>query len=97
MAVEPTKRRLHLRVDGRVQGVGFRATTAHLAATFPVTGYVMNQFDGSVEILAEGSDADLTAFWTALRRSHVYRFVTSEQPCWSEARGTWTDFSIRYA
>ena len=96
MADQATKRRLHLRVDGRVQGVGFRATTAHIAAKFPVTGFVMNQFDGSVEILAEGTDADLNAFWTALRRSHVDRFVTSEQPCWGEARGTWADFRIRH-
>ena len=39
---------------GRVQGVGFRYTTASLARNHPVTGYVRNLPDGSVELVAEG-------------------------------------------
>lgn len=96
MEAEP-QRRLHLAVDGRVQGVGFRATTCLVAAKFPVTGYVMNMHDGSVEIVAEGAERAVNEFWCALRRAHCYRFVTSERPCWSESRGAWKDFSIRYS
>jgi acylphosphatase len=40
---------------GRVQGVGFRATTASLARHRPVVGYVRNQADGSVELVVEGT------------------------------------------
>lgn len=40
---------------GRVQGVGFRWTTNRVAKRFPVTGYVRNQSDGTVELLIQGS------------------------------------------
>jgi acylphosphatase len=47
---------------GQVQGVGFRYTTHRLASRWPVTGYVQNQPDGSVLLVAEGSEETLQAF-----------------------------------
>ena len=44
---------------GRVQGVGFRYTTAGLARDCGIRGYVRNLSDGSVELVAAGSAADL--------------------------------------
>ncbi len=44
-----------VRFTGRVQGVGFRFETARIAHDLPVTGYVRNEPDGSVELLVEGS------------------------------------------
>jgi acylphosphatase len=41
---------------GRVQGVGFRYTTAELAQFCSVRGYVRNRSDGSVELVAQGSE-----------------------------------------
>jgi acylphosphatase len=41
--------------EGRVQGVGFRYTTAAAARTCRINGYVRNCADGTVELLAEGS------------------------------------------
>ncbi len=47
---------------GTVQGVGFRYTAQRLAAAHPdVTGRVRNLPDGSVELIAEGSRADVEA------------------------------------
>ena len=40
---------------GRVQGVGFRWTTRRVAKRFPVTGYVKNHADGTVELLVQGT------------------------------------------
>ena len=40
---------------GRVQGVGFRFTTASVARRFPVQGYVKNLADGSVELVVRGA------------------------------------------
>jgi acylphosphatase len=44
-----------MRVEGRVQGVGFRAWTRALATELGVRGWVSNRYDGSVEVHAAGS------------------------------------------
>lgn len=43
-----------IQVYGLVQGVGFRYSTQRQALKFGLTGYVCNQPDGSVEIVACG-------------------------------------------
>jgi len=45
--------------SGRVQGVGFRYTTARIAQQRAVTGYVKNLRDGRVELVAEGTHEEL--------------------------------------
>jgi acylphosphatase len=45
------------RVSGRVQGVFFRASTQCEARRLGVSGYAKNLPDGSVEVLACGSEA----------------------------------------
>jgi len=44
-----------IRVEGRVQGVGFRAWTRAVATELGVRGWVSNRYDGSVEVHAAGS------------------------------------------
>ncbi|QDT92409.1 acylphosphatase [Gimesia algae] len=41
---------------GRVQGVGFRYQTTRLAQRYPITGYVKNLPDGTVELVAQTQD-----------------------------------------
>ncbi len=48
--------RVHVVVSGRVQGVGYRAGAQRYANQLGLSGWVRNQPDGSVEILAEGPD-----------------------------------------
>ena len=48
--------RVHVVVYGRVQGVGYRAGAQRYANQRGLSGWVRNQPDGSVEILAEGPD-----------------------------------------
>jgi acylphosphatase len=51
---------------GRVQGVGFRYTTASLARDCGVRGYVRNRIDGSVELVAQGSETAIDRLLTGL-------------------------------
>ena len=49
------RRRVRVRVYGRVQGVFFRQSTAQAAAREGVAGHVRNLPDGSVEAVFEGA------------------------------------------
>jgi acylphosphatase len=47
---------LHVAVEGRVQGVGFRWFVRQRARASDLAGWVRNRTDGTVEIAAEGSE-----------------------------------------
>lgn len=55
-------------VDGRVQGVFYRAGTREQALALGLAGHAMNRPDGSVEVLAGGSAEALDALERWLRR-----------------------------
>ena len=42
---------------GRVQGVGFRYTAKHLAHSLGLTGWVENEYDGTVTLEIQGREA----------------------------------------
>lgn len=46
---------MHVRIEGRVQGVGYRAWTEDAAAELSLRGWVRNRRDGSVEAVFSGS------------------------------------------
>ena len=55
-------------VDGRVQGVGFRAFVAREAARRNLSGWVRNRRDGSVEAVVAGAPAAIDEFAALVRR-----------------------------
>lgn len=52
-------RHLSIHVEGKVQGVFFRASTKEKADELGIKGFVKNEFDGRVYIEAEGEDKAL--------------------------------------
>jgi acylphosphatase len=63
--------------SGRVQGVGFRATARHIAASHPVTGWVRNEHDGTVSLEVQGLPFAIEAFLNELRTT-TGRFIRTE-------------------
>jgi acylphosphatase len=58
---------VRLTIRGRVQGVGYRWWASQAAQRLGLDGWVRNRFDGSVEILAVGPQADIAALVEACR------------------------------
>jgi acylphosphatase len=56
-----------VRIEGRVQGVGFRDWMAREATRLGVQGWVRNRPDGSVEALVAGDEGAVQALLTACR------------------------------
>jgi acylphosphatase len=52
-------RTVHLRIEGRVQGVGYRAFVEMRAAELGLSGWVRNRRDGSVEAVVQGPPATI--------------------------------------
>lgn len=86
--------RVHVFVDGRVQGVWFRQTTYQQAQRFGVRGWVRNLPDGRVEAVYEGprSAVDQMLAWT--RRGPDRALVTSLEVYDEPPRGE-RGFTIR--
>lgn len=89
-------KRLHARVTGRVQGVGFRYHTRSRARSFGLTGWVRNEADGSVSVEAEGSEKSLEEFANWLRKGPPSARVEDVDVRYTPARGTEGDFRVAH-
>ncbi len=56
------------RVEGRVQGVGYREACVAQAQALGVRGWVRNRLDGSVEVLMQADEATLARMAAWLRQ-----------------------------
>ena len=70
-------RAIEATVRGVVQGVGFRWFVAREAGSLGLTGWVANQSDGSVVLLAEGDSASIDALVGVLREGPPGASVSS--------------------
>jgi len=92
MSSEQTAR--HVIFHGRVQGVGFRATSHSIAGRFSVSGYVRNLADGTVELRVEGPNAEVENFLTAVREQFD-RNLTDVNTRTVDVTGEFSGFQIR--
>ena len=60
--------RKEIRFTGAVQGVGFRYRAKYAASGCGVTGWVKNEWDGSVEMEVQGDPAAIAALLERLNR-----------------------------
>ena len=69
------------RIEGHVQGVGFRDGCVHHAAALGLAGWVRNRHDGSVEVFAQGSGARLDRLEAWLRQGPPAARVDRVESC----------------
>ena len=87
--------RLEATVRGVVQGVGFRWFAVREAQQRRLTGWVANERDGSVRVVAEGPAEAIASYRAALERGPggavVERVSAVEMP----ATGRFSGFDVR--
>lgn len=80
---------------GRVQGVGFRYTVRRIATNHPITGYVKNLPDGSVELIAQGSPQAINALLADVAQ-HFRGNITDCQRRLETSAELFSQFDIRF-
>jgi acylphosphatase len=86
---------LHATVEGRVQGVGYRAFVEQVTYELGLKGWVRNRWNGSVEVVAEGERPALDKLLAALQRGPRAASVANVQVEWQPATGEFSRFSVR--
>jgi acylphosphatase len=82
-------------VEGRVQGVGFRYWVQLKAADLGLAGSATNLADGSVEVVAEGSDGACRRLLAELQGGAAPGRVTRVTQRWEAPRGGLSGFVAR--
>lgn len=95
MENEAHKVRVRLTIEGRVQGVFFRATTLEEAIRLGVKGWVRNCPDGSVEVLAEGERKKVDDLIRWCRHGPPGAHVHDVRLEWADPKEEFRDFRIR--
>jgi acylphosphatase len=85
-----------IRIEGIVQGVGFRFFTQDKAQEYGITGYVKNMYDGSVETYAEGEKNILDKFVNDLKTGPRMSRVESTDVQWIEPENKYESFTIKF-
>lgn len=88
--------RLEARVTGRVQGVGYRYFVRISAADANLRGFVRNEPDGTVLVVAEGRNSDLQRLLEALRRGPRAARVKNVEVEWKPPQEEFVGFAIDY-
>jgi acylphosphatase len=87
--------RVHVKINGRVQGVYFRASAVEQARRLGITGWVMNCPDSSVEVVAEGEREELEKLISWCRRGPSGAQVSEVRAEWQASKQEFQNFFVR--
>lgn len=89
-------KRLECRVHGRVQLVMFRDFVKRGARTLGISGWVKNNPDGTVSVVAEGEEGSLQKLLARIHRGSLLSRVDRVEEVWREPSGLSGTFYIHY-
>ncbi len=89
-------KRIDAIVYGFVQGVSFRDFTLREAQRLGLTGWVKNEPDRTVRVVAEGPEAALQKMVDWLHIGSPYGRVDKVEVHWAEATAEFTHFEVRW-
>jgi acylphosphatase len=87
--------RTHIIVEGRVQGVGFRANTRRVASQLGLNGWARNLRDGRVEIVVEGDPELVERLIQWCQRGPTSAYVSKITTEKTEATGEFNRFTVK--
>ncbi len=87
-------KQIHIRVQGRVQGVFFRASAQREAKRLGLTGWVRNRKDNSVELTAEGEETGIKDLIAWAQKGPSAARVEKVDVRWRSFVGDFFDFRI---
>ena len=90
------KSRVHIIIYGRVQGVGFRFNTKIKAMMNSIKGWVKNNPDKTVEIIADGDKENLKNLISFCNKGPFMARVDDIKVEWLKYKEEFTTFSVKY-
>jgi len=89
-------KRLYINVVGRVQKVSYRIYAVSQAESLDLVGFVQNEKDHSVTIVAEGEEESLKKLAEWAKQGPKMAYVKRMNLRWDKAVGEFNNFQIRY-
>ncbi len=88
--------RRHIYIEGKVQGVGFRASIRHKAHELNIKGWVKNLYDGRVEAVFSGMRKDVEKMIEYVKSGPRFADVSNIKIHEENYSGEFENFTIRY-
>ncbi len=88
--------RLHIVIEGIVQGVFYRVNTIEESSKLGLTGWVKNRADGRVEAVFEGDVDGIKQIVEWCKKGPPGAVVRNIETTWEQATGDYDSFTIKY-
>ena len=96
MNTDPVSQRVKITVFGDVHYVGFRFSTIEVARDLALVGWVKNEPDGTVQIVAEGEKEKLENLVTWAKQGPPLAKVEKIEVVWGSATREFSGFEVEY-
>ena len=90
------KEQRHIRIHGKVQGVGYRFFATRVARRLGLKGFIQNNRDGSVDATVEGEKSAIDEWIEELKEGPRYAEVTKIDQEMRDFSGKLPDFDVKF-